>query len=71
MAEYSYVGKGVPRVDAREKVTGEAIYAGDIKLPGGGLRVFPAQQRQPGVLRRTRSWIALAPLLTATLAYLI
>ena len=32
MAELSVVGKRVPRVDAREKVTGEAIYAADIKL---------------------------------------
>ena len=34
MAEYSVIGKGIPRVDALEKVTGEAIYATDICLPG-------------------------------------
>jgi len=28
------VGTSVPRTDAREKVTGEARYAGDIRLPG-------------------------------------
>lgn len=28
------VGENIERVDARDKVTGEGIYAGDIKLPG-------------------------------------
>ncbi len=28
------IGKNTPRVDARPKVTGEAIYPGDIQLPG-------------------------------------
>ena len=32
--EYSYVGKSIPRVDALEKVTGEAIFSADIHLPG-------------------------------------
>ncbi len=32
--EYSFIGKSVPRVDAREKVTGEAIYTTDMYLPG-------------------------------------
>ncbi len=27
-------GKPVPRLDAKEKVTGQALYAGDIRLPG-------------------------------------
>ena len=31
---FTIVGKGVVRKDAREKVTGEAKYAGDITLPG-------------------------------------
>ena len=30
----SLIGKSVPRVDARGKVTGETKYAGDMKLPG-------------------------------------
>lgn len=30
----SPVGKSVPRIDAREKATGEAAYAFDLKLPG-------------------------------------
>ncbi|MFC1968493.1 xanthine dehydrogenase family protein molybdopterin-binding subunit, partial [Chloroflexota bacterium] len=33
MAELSVVGKSVPRVDALEKVTGQATFTGDIKLP--------------------------------------
>lgn len=32
--EYSYVGKNVDRLDAVEKVTGEATYTKDIELPG-------------------------------------
>ena len=31
---YSVIGKPMPRVDARAKVTGEAKYAADIELPG-------------------------------------
>jgi CO/xanthine dehydrogenase Mo-binding subunit len=31
---YSVVGKSLPRIDAREKVTGEAKYCVDLKLPG-------------------------------------
>ncbi|MBI2754957.1 MAG: aldehyde oxidase, partial [Betaproteobacteria bacterium] len=34
MSEYAVVGKPLPRVDAREKVTGAASYAADIRLPG-------------------------------------
>ena len=34
MAEFSVVGKSVPRVDALEKVTGRAKYSVDLKLPG-------------------------------------
>jgi 4-hydroxybenzoyl-CoA reductase alpha subunit len=33
MAEYSLIGKPVPRVDARAKVTGKAKYAADYSLP--------------------------------------
>jgi 4-hydroxybenzoyl-CoA reductase alpha subunit len=33
MAEFSVIGERVPRVDAREKVTGEAKYAADYSLP--------------------------------------
>ena len=33
MAEFSVIGKREPRVDAREKVTGEAKYAADYSLP--------------------------------------
>jgi len=34
MTEFSVIGKRKPRVDAREKVTGEAKYAADYSLPG-------------------------------------
>ena len=33
MAEYSLIGKPIPRVDARAKVTGKAKYAADYSLP--------------------------------------
>ncbi len=33
MAEFSVIGKRLPRVDAREKVTGQARYAADLELP--------------------------------------
>ncbi|MCX8038923.1 MAG: hypothetical protein N3D11_18130, partial [Candidatus Sumerlaeia bacterium] len=31
---YEHVGKGISRIDAIEKVTGEAEYVQDMKLPG-------------------------------------
>lgn len=34
MEEYAVIGKRIPRVDARAKVTGEAKYAADFSLPG-------------------------------------
>jgi 4-hydroxybenzoyl-CoA reductase alpha subunit len=34
MSDYSVIGKRVPRVDAKEKVMGEAKYAADYALPG-------------------------------------
>ncbi len=34
MNEYSVIGKSLPRLDAFEKVTGTAMYTGDVKLPG-------------------------------------
>ncbi|MCJ7694079.1 MAG: hypothetical protein MUO40_01500, partial [Anaerolineaceae bacterium] len=34
MEELRIVGKPVKRVDAYSKVTGKAVYAGDIQLPG-------------------------------------
>ena len=32
--EFSIVGKTTPRIDAYERVTGQAQYTGDIQLPG-------------------------------------
>jgi 4-hydroxybenzoyl-CoA reductase alpha subunit len=34
MEEYSVIGKRVPRIDGRVKVTGEAKYAADFEMPG-------------------------------------
>jgi xanthine dehydrogenase molybdenum-binding subunit len=34
MSEQTYVGKSVPKPDAREKATGQALYAADVQLPG-------------------------------------
>ncbi len=34
MAEYTYIGKSIPRNDGLKKVTGEAVYTGDIQVPG-------------------------------------
>ncbi|MFC1905342.1 xanthine dehydrogenase family protein molybdopterin-binding subunit [Chloroflexota bacterium] len=34
MSEFSLIGKSPPRVDGVAKVTGQAIYAGDLALPG-------------------------------------
>jgi xanthine dehydrogenase molybdenum-binding subunit len=28
------VGQSVPRIDAKDKVTGEALYSGDLVMPG-------------------------------------
>ncbi len=34
MAEYTVVGKGLPRIDGPEKATGRAVFTVDLKLPG-------------------------------------
>src|SRR5688572_847442 len=34
MIPHNTIGKSLPRVDARDKVTGEALYSGDLSLPG-------------------------------------
>ncbi len=34
MKKYSVIGKRFPRLDGREKVTGQAQYVADIALPG-------------------------------------
>jgi CO/xanthine dehydrogenase Mo-binding subunit len=33
MPDYAYIGKSMPRVDSRAKVTGEAMFTADLKLP--------------------------------------
>lgn len=32
--QYRYIGKSMPRVDLRDKVTGQAVYGFDVRLPG-------------------------------------
>ena len=34
MSELAVIGKRIPKVDAREKVTGRAVYAADVMFPG-------------------------------------
>ena len=34
MNAQTYVGQSVPKLDAREKATGQAVYAADLNLPG-------------------------------------
>ncbi|HEY5719692.1 MAG TPA: molybdopterin cofactor-binding domain-containing protein [Gammaproteobacteria bacterium] len=34
MSEFQTIGKSLPRIDVRAKVTGRAVYADDIQLPG-------------------------------------
>jgi 4-hydroxybenzoyl-CoA reductase alpha subunit len=34
MTDYRLIGKRLPRIDGRDKATGKALYAGDLKLPG-------------------------------------
>ena len=34
MKDYSVIGKSLPRIDARDKVTGRALYTVDITMPG-------------------------------------
>ena len=34
MKDYTVIGKSLPRIDARDKVTGRALYTDDITMPG-------------------------------------
>jgi 4-hydroxybenzoyl-CoA reductase alpha subunit len=34
IGDFEFLGKGIPRVDAKDKVTGQAKYAADIEIPG-------------------------------------
>ena len=31
--DYSLIGKSIPRIDAKSKVTGEALFTADLRLP--------------------------------------
>ncbi|MDQ7782316.1 MAG: xanthine dehydrogenase family protein molybdopterin-binding subunit, partial [Desulfomonilaceae bacterium] len=33
MSDYAFIGKNMPRVDSKSKVTGQALYTADLKLP--------------------------------------
>lgn len=33
MADYAIIGKSIPRIDSKAKVTGEAVFTADLKLP--------------------------------------
>ncbi|MBO0742394.1 MAG: xanthine dehydrogenase family protein molybdopterin-binding subunit, partial [Hyphomicrobiaceae bacterium] len=49
---YQVVGRRVPRVDAKERVTGQAIYPADLSLPGMG---YAKLLRSPHAHARIRS----------------
>jgi len=34
MSRYNVIGKRLPRMDAKDKVTGKALYTDDLSLPG-------------------------------------
>src|SRR3989339_664928 len=34
MEEYCFIGKPLPRIDAKDKVKGKALYTDDLRLPG-------------------------------------
>ena len=59
--EFSFIGKRIERVDALPKVTGEAKYFGDVKLPdtliGKMLRSPHSFSRQKSRRRKERSSI--------------
>src|SRR5882724_12806337 len=50
--EFSVVGKRIPRIDAYERVTGQAQYTGDIQLPG---MLYARVLRSPHPHARIRS----------------
>ena len=52
VAPLTTVGKGTPRIDALERVTGRATYTNDVKLPG---MLFARVLRSPHAHARIRS----------------
>ena len=52
MRDYSIIGTSIPRVDSREKVTGEALYTSDLQLPG---MLYGKILRSPHAFARIRS----------------
>ena len=46
--QFRIIGKPLLRKDSRDKVTGRAIYAGDVRLPGNALRPRAARSRARG-----------------------
>lgn len=50
--DYTWVGKSVPRIDARPKVTGQAIYINDMVLPGMLIgKILPSPWAHARILR--------------------
>jgi CO/xanthine dehydrogenase Mo-binding subunit len=48
----TYIGKSIPRIDALAKVKGEALYPGDINLPGQAYMKILFARRPHAIIRR-------------------
>ena len=58
--EFSIVGKRMPRIDAYERVTGQAQYTGDIQLPGMlYARVLRSPHPSLNALQALKNWFNL------------
>jgi isoquinoline 1-oxidoreductase beta subunit len=49
--DWIYIGKGVPRIDSRDKTTGKAIYAIDVRRPGMLTAVVARSPRFGGTVK--------------------
>jgi isoquinoline 1-oxidoreductase beta subunit len=49
--DWVYIGKGVPRIDSRDKTTGKAIYAIDVRRPGMLTAVIARSPRFGGTVK--------------------
>jgi isoquinoline 1-oxidoreductase beta subunit len=49
--DWVYIGKGVPRIDSRDKTTGKAIYAIDVRRPGMLTAVVARSPRFGGTMK--------------------
>jgi CO/xanthine dehydrogenase Mo-binding subunit len=48
----NYIGKSVPRIDARTKVKGEAVFASDMEMPGQAAMKMLMAHRPHAIVRR-------------------